>query len=553
MQQESIKKIYDRFKDEETRRRQHWEPHWQDVTDYILPNHGFYESRGDQPNSGKSRDDKIIDGVGSRAIRTLGAGMQGGLTSPARPWFRLHIVGDEDLMRYGDIKQWIGTVEKAMYWAFSKSNFYDTAHTSYIEVAGFGTACLFEEGDLEKFMRFRVMTTGEYVAIPNRFGVIDTLMRRLHMRAKNVVDTFGEKNCSGETRDKAKKNPDSWIKVIHAVLPREDHDPEKVDALNMPFASVYFEEDHYQNDGILSESGFAEFPFFVPRWMVNASDAYGRGPGRDTLGDIKMLQSMQRAVLIAQQKGLDPPLIMPTSLKGNVRTFPGGINFADVETQHGARPLYEVSMNLQHVEAKIERLQMAVREGFYNDLFLMILERPNMTATEVAERHEEKLLMLGPVIERQMHEFLDPLIDRTFGILYRAGKIPPPPPELEGLDLNVEYISMLAQAQRLVGTHAIDATVGMAIQLAQANPEVLDNIDFDKTINEYGELTGAPAGILRTADVVAKIRERRDQMMREEQAKEEASQAVEDAKTLSDVNLEEQSGLRRLLEMFNAG
>jgi hypothetical protein len=134
---------------------------------------------------------------------------------------------------------------------------------------------------------------------------------------------------------------------------------------------------------------------------------------------------------------------------------------------------------------------------------------PQMTATEVAERHEEKLLMLGPVLERLDDELLNPLVDMAFRRAVEANIVPPPPPELQGQNLNVQFVSMLAQAQRAIGINSIDRWIGSIGQIANVKPEIMDNVDGDQLAQIYADKLGVDPNVIVASDKVALIRKGR--------------------------------------------
>lgn len=540
------KKYLDRLKALEDEQSE-WIPHMQDITDYILPRKGKYLARGQKIREGEVKNEKIIDGTATRALRVLSAGMQGGLTSPARPWFRLALQ-DTFLMNFGPVKNWLADVEKKMYGVFSQSNFYSSIHSIYTELGGFGTACLFLEECIKNVIHFRVMTAGEYYLANDRKGRVDTVYRRFWMTARNIVNQFGQGVSSDVLRD-AKENPFNWYQIVHAVQPNNDRDIEKEDNINFPYESVYLE--YAKSEKLLAKGGYEEFPFMCPRWDTTASEVYGRSPGMDVLPDVKMLQTMSESKVKLVQKIYDPPLNVPSSsIKRKVSLIPGSLNPIDPNAQNTIEPTINVNPAVvPPVLQDIDDLRVQIREGLFNDLFLMIANQPSnqpISATEVLERKEEKLLMLGPVIERQFFELLDPLVDRVFNILGRGGFLPPPPPEIGGAEMKIEYISLLAQAQKLAGIQSIDAFVSFTGNMSGIMPEVLDKIDGDKAVEEYAEMLGVTPKIVRSEEDVAQIRQIRVQQEEAKRQLELLSGGVDSAKTLSETDTEGKNALTDL-------
>ena len=531
--------------------RQQWLDHWQEIHEYILPHRGHFTYSGMGPNQGEKRHSRIIDGTATRALRILAAGMQSGLTSPSRPWFRLTL-SDLDLVEYGPVRWWLDLVERNMYHVFSKSNFYSSVMDIYSEISSFGTSVIYEEerpyGAQAALVWFKPFTVGEYCLSEGPYGLIDTIFRECYMTGRQIEAKFGKDNLSPGLRSSVDKSPDENHKIIHIITPRTDRQSGYQDRLNMPWVSCYLEE--MATERVLSESGYMEFPCMCPRWGTAGADVYGRSPGMDILADVKMLQEMQKSFIKAIHKGIDPPLKVPSGWKGRITTIPGGINYLDAQSPDSIGPLYNVNVDLASTNTKIQQVQEAIRAGFFNDLFLMILERPGMTATEVMERHEEKLMMLGPVVERMFSELLDPTVNRTFGIMGRSLMLPPPPEEIMGQEIKVEYMSLLAQAQKMIGTQAIQSTAGFVAQMAQINPEALDKFDTDEAIDQYAEMVGAPGRIIRSDDQVMELRAMRAQQQQAMQEQAAIQQGLASVKELAGTEVKDKNVMDKVGEVL---
>jgi hypothetical protein len=346
------------------------------------------------------------------------------------------------------------------------------------------------------------------------------------MTARQIESRFGRENLPASVLTSLNVNRDSWFDVLHVVQPRAEFDVDRMDVMNMPYESVFLLNGH--GGHVLSESGFVENPYMAPRWDTAAMDVYGRSPAMDVLADVKMLMEMSKSQIQAVHLTLRPPMKVPSMYSRRLNLLPGGQNPVEQNQQDSVSPLYQVRPDLAGVSNKIQDVRTAIREGFYNDIFMMMAgsNRRTITAAEVAERHEEKLIQLGPVIERQHTELLDPLLDRVFGILHRAGQLPEPPSVLEGSDLKIDYISVLAQAQKMVGTQSLLSLASFVGDLAQANPEVLDKVDMDRAVDDYAELIGVPTGIVRSGDEVEKFRNTRREMAMKQQQLQQSLQAA---------------------------
>ena len=513
--------------------RSSWFMHWSEITQYLLPRNGRYFVQ--DRNRGQRRHNNIFDSTGTKALNTLAAGMMAGMTSPARPWFRM-ATADPDQMKSGPTKVWLNDVTNIILDVFQKGNTYRSLHAVYKELGAFGTAATVVLEDHTDVMRHYTLTAGEYCIATDWRGNVTTLYREFQKTTGELVKEFGREKCSAAVQSMYDRgNLDAWVTIIHAIEPREDRDPSKRDNLNMPFRSVYYEIGG-EKDKPLRESGFKNFPALAPRWDVAGGDVYGNSPGMEALGDVKQLQQEQLRKSQAIDYMTKPPLQMPSSMKNReVDGLPGGISYLDSTQSPGTRNLFQVQLDLNHLLADVQDVRSRINSSFYADLFLMLANQTDarMTATEVAERHEEKMLMLGPVLERLNDELLSPLVNMTFDRALEAGILPPPPPELQGTQINVEFVSMLAQAQRAVGTNSIDRYTNSMGMIAQFKPEVLDNFDSDKWADIYGDMLGVDPNLIVASDKVAMVRQQRAKQQAAAQQAATNNQRAQTAQTLS--------------------
>ena len=522
-----------------------WKLFYKDVTKYLLPRRGMYLDQGDKSEQNYAqRQSYTVDDTATRAIRTLGAGMQGGLSSPSRPWFKYGLI-DMDLAEFGPVKDWLAKAEKVAYQIFARSNYYTVAHTCYEEQGGFGTANVFFEESVRDIIRFKLFTAGEYRLALGAEGKVDTAYYPFSMTAQQLVEMFGD-TCSNEVKAAAVNNPYQEFDVVHAIEPRKHRDRSKLDNVNMAYASVWYEK---QSPGpYLRESGYKEFPMATPRWSALSNVPYGLGPGHDSLGSTKMLQEMQKTGLKGLHKMVDPPMRTPANFKGVLDLTPGANNPMDAEAV-GA--LYNINLPLGELEAKILATQSAIEKTFYNDMFLMLSALDtgrDVTAREVAERHEEKLLMLGPTIERQENEFLSPVVNKVFDLSISRGLLPEPPEEIQGQEVKIEYVSVLAQAQKLVGAQSINAYVGMAERIAAIDEMSLDKTNFDKLLESYADTVGVPSPVIRSDEDTEARRAQRAEAEAAAAEAEQALQASQAAKNLGDAKTTEDTALGDLKE-----
>lgn len=492
--------------------RQSFYSHWQELSEYCQPRASRYINQ--KPNDGTKLHDKIIDSTQVIALRTLASGMMAGLTSPARPWFRLTTGNNSNAMTSTAVKNWLYELEALIRFVFSKSNLYNTLPVAYAALGLIGTAAFTVLEDDEDVIRCYPIPVGSYCLGVNHRNSIDTMFREYHMTVGQLVDKFGLEACSESVKSMHEnKNYDQWVKVCHAIQPRQMYDKSKKNSKNMPFESVWWEAS--ENSKLLRDSGYKKFPVMAARWFVTGEDIYGSSPGMDALPDIKMLQKMQKQKMKAIDKMVDPPMLADATMRtSKTSLLPGDVTYVSglsSSTSAGFRPVYEINPRTAELSAEINEVQNRIRRTFFEDLMLMLATGDNsqMTAREVEERHQEKLLVLGPVMERLNDEILSPLIERTIELMQERGMVPPPPPDLEGQELQIEYISIMSQAQKLIGTASIERLVAFVGNLAGVKPEVLDKIDFDKAVDEYGDMLGVPPKVVKGDDDVEVVRKAR--------------------------------------------
>jgi hypothetical protein len=522
--------------------RASWWGHWQEITTYVLPWNGRY-FRQDR-DKGIRRNNQIYDNTGIRALRTLGAGLMAGATSPARPWFRLG-THDPDLNNAQPVKLWLADVAQRMHSVFQKSNTYRALQQVYEEMGAFGTAASIVLPDFNTVIHHYPLTIGEYAIAADWKGDIDALYREFESPVAAVVGEFGIENCSMTVQSLYNTGQlQAWIPIVQAIEPRSDRDPSKKDARNMEWASYYFELSG-ESDKCLRESGYKQFPAVVPRWAVSGGDVYGNSPGMEALGDIKQLQHEQ----LRKAQGIDyqtnPPLQVPDAMKNrDVERLPGGITFVSGSNGAKVETMFDVNLNLGELLEDIQDVRGRIQKSFFSDIFLMLANstNPQMTATEVAERQEEKMLMMGPVLERLNNELLFPLVELTFTHMMEMNALPPAPPEMAGMDLNVEFISMLAQAQRAIGTNSVDRFVGSLGTVAQMKPEVMDKFDADAWADVYSDMLGVDPKLVLANDQVAMIRNARVKAQAAQAKIAAAQQASGAAKNFAQAGAAAQSG-----------
>lgn len=527
--------------------RSPWEAHWFELAEYTAPSRLRLILNADE---GRPSRKKIVDSSGGFALRTLASGMHSGITSPARPWFRLTTF-DPELKDYAPVKEYLATVETRMREVFQGSNVYNAFHWGYGDLGLFGQSCGLLVEDDDTTIRMIQLLHGSFWIARDHRGIASTLYRQFSWTTENIVKRFGYDNCSRTIQNCYDRGDyDQRFTINHAVEPRQDRDPGKIDRRNKPFASNYWEDGGNRSEvgsGLLEESGFDTNPIISPPWELVAEDAYAISPGMDALPDIKMLQVMQMRAGEAIEKKVRPPMTGPISMKNNPASLmPGSVTYVDDPTGRAYRAAIEVNLSLTELENKIGQTANRIERAYYADLFLMLANMEGIqprNTMEIAERKEEKLLALGPVLENIYNGQLAPTIDRTYQIMETRGMLPPPPEELQGTELKIEYISMLAQAQKAVSTGSIERLFSFVGNLAAANPNVLDKIDMDEGVDIYADLLGAPPSVVVPDAEVKKGRDARAQQAAQAAQAEQAAamapamrQGAEAARVLSEVD-----------------
>lgn len=532
--------------------RLHYEADWRQIAEWFLPRIPRSLQGNVTPNAPR-RNPKIIDSTPLYARRTLVAGLMGGYTTPSKPWFRF-ATPDPELMEFASVREWLYKVEGIIRNIFNRSNFYNVLPFIYDNASTYGTGSALILEDMETTIRLEPLITGSYCLGQNEKYVTDTMYREVKYRVGQLVRMFGEENLTARTLQMYKnKQLQQIIDVVHLIEPNDGRDYSKVDNRNMPWRSVWYEKGGNEKEKYLRRSGFHEYPGITFCWDKDEpNDAYGVGIALDYLGDAKALQFQQKRKAQAIDKQVDPPMSAPTALKDSpVFNMPGGVTTVDVATgAQGIKPLYEVRPEMRGLLDDISETQARINSGYYVDLFLMVASddrADRATAREIAEGHEEKLVMLGPTLERLNNGVLRPGIDRTFYMAARAGKLPPPPRELANVDLKIEYISVLAQAQKMVDIGGIERLVAFAGGAAQYEPSVLDKIDFDQTVDEYADRVGIPPGIVRSDDKVLEIRQQKALQLEQARQAAELEPRAKAAKDLSQANLDEDNALTAVI------
>ena len=485
--------------------RSNWESHWQEIGDFVAPNKGNITKKR---THGDKNTERIFDGTAQFAAELMASSMHGMLTNSGTPWFSLRYT-DEEFETDDTSKEWLEAATDTMYVEIGRSNFHEAINELYFDLVTFGTAVMFVDTDKEGTLRFSTRHISECYVSEDEFGRVDTVFREFKMPARAAVAQFGEENITQRLLKKSQDDPYDMVELLHVVMPRYDRDTVKIDAKNKPVASIYLDPGDKK---IISESGFDEFPYMVPRFRkASYENGYGRSPAMTALADIKMLNEMSKAVIQAAQLQIHPPLLVPDDgFILPVRTVPGGLNFYRSGTRDRIEPL-NIGANNPLGENQLEQRRTAIRAAFYVDQ-LVTGNRPGMTATEVIQKSTEKMRILAPLTGRLQSELLRPLIDRIFNLISKKKGFAPAPETMAGNEIDIEYVSPLAKAQRQGDIQASLELFQFLAPLMQVDPNVVDFLDVDGLAKHIIKTTGVPASVVRGAEEVAAIREQKQQM-----------------------------------------
>lgn len=519
-----------------------WIQNYSDLARFILPRRSIWltQSAGGlpSPNSmtrGLEINQAILDPTATFAARVCSGGLMSGLASPSRPWFKM-----APAMRGVNIddegREWLDSVEDVLYTVLARSNFYNAFAQECEDIVIYGTAVNIIYEDEKDLIRCYTPCVGEYYLASGATMRVDGLYRAFVMTISQIVDFFGIDNCSPDIQKLWKEKGGALTTerlIAHSIEPNFDVGRDrKVGRIKGDFAWretywVYGAGTQYP----LAIRGFVDSPFTASRWATQSNDAYGRSPGMDILPDVRQLQVETARKAEGIERGLNPSLIASAEMQNKPTSrIPGHITYlsGDISAGKGMRSIYDTQFDLDHVSQDIALIQQRIKVGLFNDLFLAILEGPQNEKTkfEIQARLTEKMAVIGPVIENLLSESLQPKLKRIFGILKRKGMLPPAPKSMQGVPLDIQFVSILALAQKSASTGGIEALMRMIGELGQIHPDVLDIPDFDDVIEEYSGLLGNKQKLLKDKKVIAGIRQQRAQVQQKQQQAQMMEQAA---------------------------
>jgi hypothetical protein len=545
--------LFQQLKNERTS----WENFWREVATYICPYRPKFFTTDN--NRGYRLNQNIIDSTAEQASLNLAATMMAYTTPPSKEWFRLSTPYRE-LNELKPVKVWLREVERDMNEILNKSNFYKMMPLIYLDALNFGTACLYVERDSKNFLNFKAQPVGSFYLSTNSNGVTNVYAREFELTVRQLVTEFGMDENGKINWDRLSNSVktmwensrfDGRVEVRHVVEPNPDYKPDSRLAKHKRYRSTYYEYLRQGSDDLfLRESGYDFFPALTPRWQVTGEDVYGTNcPGMIGLGSAKEIQLLQKKLRKATDKVVDPPLVAPPSARNSkLSLMSGDVNFSG-EPDNPIRPLHQISYGINETMALVQDLRSELKNIFYENIFLSISssDQRERTAAEIHAREGEKLAILGPTYERFNVDLILPLIDMMFEIMIEEGVIRIPPSELDGVDLKIEGVSTMAQAQKLIGVGSLERFVSMAGMAMQANPESSIKIDFDQYIDVAADMLNVDPTIIRSDEEVSQMREQQAQMAQQQQMMQAAQAVAGTAKDLSSVDMSGDNALTRMV------
>lgn len=489
----------------------------------------------------------LYDGHGTRAFRYLESGMYSGLSSPNRPWFKFKLK-DDDLNASHMVRVWLEACEQIVSNMLAGSNFYRVARANYGELGKFGNAAGIMDESWEVGLNCTALTAGEYAIATDHLGRVDTLLRICPLTTRQMVQSFVRQRDGSMDWSKVhdsvrigwdNSNYNDVTEVYHLIEPNADYEEGAWGARGMLWRSVKFDPRDIRKDVLLEHKGYHDKPFWVPRWKTYGSDVWGVGPGHDALPDLRELQ-MQ-----AKRKGEVTDLVVKPPTQGpavDIRIRPGSHTALTNVDSGTVTPIYTAQYQaIGEVREDQAECKRAIDEAAYASLFMAISEREGVQPLNDLEstlRNDEKMTQLGPVIENVNNDMLAIVVDRAFGIALRGDLLPPPPDEIQGMPIDIEFVSVLAQAQKMQGMGQTERSLAFIGAVGQYQPDVVDMVDGDALVEDYWDRAGAPAVGLRDKDTVQQIRDQRAQQQRMQQMAAMAApakQGVEAAQLLNEM------------------
>lgn len=489
-----------------------FESHWEEIAQRALPSYsGLFTAHGTR-TPGAKLTDYVFDSTAQVALGRFASILDSLLTPRNQTWHRLS-VSNAELKKIQRVKLYFEEVSRLLfeYRYAPKANFSSQNQQNYLSLGGFGTGCVFaDELYGEAGTRYKNIHLGEIYFGENHQGLVDKAIRRFELTARQARQKWGDR-LPASILTAIKNTPEKKFEFLHCVKPRMDVDSTRYDFKGMPFASYYVSRERQKT---LSEGGYSTFPYAISRYYQAPGEIYGRSPAMDVLPAIKTLNEEKKTVLKQGHRTVDPVLLAhDDGIVDGFSLLPGALNPGGV-TANGQPLVHALPVgNIAIGKELMDDERAVINDAFLVTIFQILIETPQMTATEVMERVKEKGILLAPTIGRQQSEYLGPLIEREIDILARQNLLPPMPPELleaKG-EYKIVYDSPLSRAQRAEEASGVMRTIESVLQVVNVtqNPAPLDFFDWDTVVPEIADIHGVPAHWLRSAEQVAQIRQGR--------------------------------------------
>lgn len=525
-----------------------WKNLFKELSDYLLPLRYSWLSENTSQVSVRQervkniRNKKILDSVGTKALRDLAAGMLNGVASPAREWFNIRFATFfPDGKTPVELQRWLEETRRRMLLVLAESNFYNSFAIMLLEKACFGTAGMMCYEDFDDVVRFYNWPVGDFRLSVNNRRMVDRVTRVENYTIEQLVTEFGYDNVLPQSQAKYKRGGGD---LLHGVLVAHIIEPNTQDARYIPGEAPY-REFYWEvfgpraNGQILRRGVYSEWPGAFPRWETIGNDPYGVSPAMDALPDIIQLQHETLRKAQGIDLMTDPPLAMDASLRNqSTRGDPGARYYVPSFSTVGAKPVYQTNLPLAELKEDIRDVQQRIRDAFFNDLFRMISQLQTVrSATEIDARMQEKLVLLGAVLERLENEAIDPIMRRVFAIMQRKGLIPPVPEGFGGLQIEIQYVSILSDAQRASGVGVIERYMQQAGNLAAVVPTILKVVDWHEIFREYGSRLSVPASGVNPRQVTEQLIAEEKQQVAQQQGALVGKELTSAAKNLSETDV----------------
>jgi len=530
---EMVQKLFRRF-DELKSQKLPYNNKWDEIAEFVLPNRGDFITKR---SPGTTRQRRLFDSTAIQANNFLASTLHGGLTNPSVKWFSL-ISANTNINAVHEVKQYLDTASNILFEIFNNpdTNFQSQNHELFLDLLAYGTACMYVDWVKDRGMRFKAIHLSEIYIAEDMTGHIDTVFREFEFTARQAAQFWGKNSLSLEIQKSLLEEPDKKFTFIHCVKPNEDFEPGSMKVTKLPFASIYLERDSRH---LVEKRGYHEMPYLVPRWNKLVGETYGQSPAWNALPDIRMVNKIAETTIKAYELSVNPPIMMADDgVMLPLQTRPGGVNFGAIDpvTLRPRMQPFNSGADPRAGENAEEQKRKAIRDAYFIDPLLNDT-RKNMTATEVLQRQEEKLRLIGPQIGRIQSEYLSPLIIRVYGIAQREGLLPQLDDQLadivESGGLEIEYTAPLARTQRSQEPVAIQRTLELFTPLVQINPNLLDILDMDEAFRLVADINGVPSNILRSRLEMQQIQQAQQQQAQQQQQIALAVQGAEQVANLA--------------------